>query len=246
MNIKRLPDDKIYYYESCWRQSQNDKKYDDNGVLYPFPVTGSKYSNRIYFISFLLKFQNYLDKIKHYNKYQKTKDCLICNAKDITDRRYMYKNIIWENGLIHYIKVHYIKPSSKFIKFVYDNLNQNSSINFVKIENECYKRGNLTYIVLKKNQIMILDALMKHGGYSKKYTYDDKTYRYFEHSGMIDFADNGVEKIIVSIEQMYTNKINDEIFMPKEIKYIADYEYIFHTHPPTPKPRRKSERWNII
>ena len=54
-----------------------------------------------------------------------------------------------------------------FIDFIFDlDLNEHFSINLLaRIE----EKENINYIKLEKNQIMILDALMKHGGYTKKY-----------------------------------------------------------------------------
>jgi hypothetical protein len=69
----------------------------------------------------------------------------------------------------------------------------------------------------------------------------NKIYRYSEHVGLLDFNKNGIEKIIISGETSRIEKSDSDIYMPKNIPYSMDYEYIFHTHPPTPKPGGRAE-----
>jgi len=77
--------------------------------------------------------------------------------------------------------------------------------------------------------------LMVHGGYAKKYVDENET-RFSEHAGMLDFADNVLSRIIVSANTTRVDQDDDEIYLPNDLDDIFDYEYIFHTHPPTPKP----------
>jgi hypothetical protein len=97
---------------------------------------------------------------------------------------------------------------------------------------------NLHYIKLDRNQLMILDALMKHGSYSKKYIdKKDKTiFRYSEHAGLLDFNNNGLDRVVISGKTNRVDVGDEEIFLPKNMTDATEYEYIFHTHPATPKP----------
>jgi hypothetical protein len=97
------------------------------------------------------------------------------------------------------------------------------------------KREKKSYIKITHNQMRILDALMNDGGYKKKY-YDNKNnFRWSEHAGLLDFSKNKLDKIIVSTKTNRTDKDDHEIFLPLNMIEAYDYEYMFHTHPPTPK-----------
>ena len=99
----------------------------------------------------------------------------------------------------------------------------------------------LYYVKLKSNQIMIMDALMYHGGYTKKYV-DAKTnnFRYSEHAGLLDFEGRFLDKVIVSGHTNRVDKGDDDIYLPSNMREALKYEYLFHTHPPTPKPGGRS------
>jgi hypothetical protein len=98
--------------------------------------------------------------------------------------------------------------------------------------------NNEEYVKLEKNKILILDALMTSGGRFKKYIdpYNDKVKRYSEHAGFLDFENGNLQKIVVSGQTDRIDEGDDEIFLPKDMEEMLEYEYIFHTHPPTPKP----------
>ena len=91
------------------------------------------------------------------------------------------------------------------------------------------------YLKIHKNQLLIMDALMIHGSYNKKYQDKKDIFKYSEHSGLLDFNNKGLEKIIVSAKTNRIDKGDDELFMPNDLKESFDYEYIFHTHPATPR-----------
>ena len=79
---------------------------------------------------------------------------------------------------------------------------------------------------------------MKHGGYNKKY-YDmikRNVTRYSEHAGFFDIRNKIVHNVIVSGNTLRIDRGDEEIFLPKNTPDAYNYEYIFHTHPPTPKP----------
>jgi hypothetical protein len=98
--------------------------------------------------------------------------------------------------------------------------------------------NNEEYVKLEKNKLLILDALMISGGRFKKYVdpYNENVKRYSEHAGFLDFDSGRLQKIVVSGQTDRIDEGDDEIFLPKDMDEMFDYEYIFHTHPPTPKP----------
>jgi len=127
-----------------------------------------------------------------------------------------------------------------------DNDNNNNKNKNKNIDKICHRNknkivddiDNTQYLKLEKNQIMILDALMKHGGYTKKYYDSEKTnlVRYSEHAGFLEIKDKHVYEIIVSGNTLRIDKGDEEIFLPSNMENSKSFKYIFHTHPPTPKP----------
>ena len=230
---------KIYKYESLWRSSINENKIDSNHKPFPYPEIRNEWDNMIPFLHKLEAIQSYLVYAKKYEK-SKKKDCLICNQKNITKGMYQIGNVYWEDGLEHYIEKHNIKPSEEFIDLISLFMMPQKS-NIVRINSKKVKKINdIKYVEITRNQLHIIDALLRHGGYDKKYIdkHNNKIYRYSEHSGLLDFEKKdgkGLDKIIVSGKTTRVDAGDEEIFLPKDIKY-KNYEYIFHTHPPTPKP----------
>lgn len=109
-------------------------------------------------------------------------------------------------------------------------LNDNQIIYANIIVNKKMKYLKLTY-----NQLLVLDGLMNMGGYKKKYIANNKKV-YSEHSGLLDFDNSGLERIIISGKFERIEKGDNDIFLPVNMIDAPDFEYIFHTHPPTPKP----------
>ena len=99
------------------------------------------------------------------------------------------------------------------------------------------------FIKINRNQLLILDALLEHGGYSKKYAdlKGKNIFRYSEHSGLFDVNSNKLQKIVVLGNTTRVDKGDNEIFMPNNVNDMYEYEYMFHTHPPTPKPGGRAE-----
>jgi len=221
---------KEYKTECIWRKSKKNIIKDINDKEFDFPthnihVWGNK--------------NNFLDKLKiihemldNKNKFEKVnKDCLICKKKYITTKNYYYKNYMWEDGLEHYVDFHNIEPSHSFKQFIFNDKLEKKKLDMIlsrKVKN------NITYIEITKNQLLILDALMEHGGKDKKYG-DNEIKRYSEHAGLLDFHKYELAKIIVAGNTLRVDAGDDEIYMPL-MEDMNDYEYIFHTHPPTPKP----------
>jgi len=89
------------------------------------------------------------------------------------------------------------------------------------------------HIKLTQNQLYILDTLLNDGG-TKQYIDKQNNLRYSEHSGMFDIANKKIDKIIISATTNREDKDDIEILLPRTDNYDMKYEYIFHTHPPTP------------
>lgn len=184
---------------------------------------------------FLEKLKNIQESIKLYKQdsiqyIENNKKCKYCD-KYISNKIYTLNNYNWENNVIHCVNNHNIIVNEKFVEFIMDfdiedyfsiKLSGDISNNFLKLD---------------KNQILILDALMKHGGYSKKY-YDTNMniIRFSEHAGYLEMNNKIVKNIVVSGNTDRVDKDDNVIFYPKTIKLKNKFNYIFHTHPPTPRP----------
>jgi hypothetical protein len=237
MNIIKK-EGKLYFYESYWRINKEDHDRDSFGNLFPYPKQHDNiWSGQEQFLEQLKNIENDLE----INKLTESriKSCLICK-KNINNGNYELSDFIWEDGLKHYIMKHNIKPSDEFIEFIYTYKSSKNIHNkrIIKYNSETYVVHDIKHIKINKNQLMIIDALLRHGGYNKKYIdkKNKKIYRYSEHAGLLDFNKNGVNKIIISGKTERVDIGDEEIFLPKNIPDAFDYEYIFHTHPPTPKP----------
>ncbi len=248
MNILKKENNKIVKLESYWKKSKNDNKRDDLDNDFPYPKEGSFWTEKEQFIDKLVKIEKYVIFKKGFHNFEEHEYCLLCKEKKeeiiVSSGYYYLQNIIWKNSLIHYIVVHNIKPSNEFIDFIYQfdikkELKKDKDFDIMKIDGEEYMLDNIKYLKLNKNQILIMDALMIHGGYNKKYfdnIEENKKYRYSEHSGLLDFDQHGLDKVIISAKTTRIDEGDDEIYLPKNMKEAFDYEYMFHTHPPTPKP----------
>ena len=71
-------------------------------------------------------------------------------------------------------------------------------------------------------------------------------YKYKEYSGLLDFNSNKLEKLIISMDKGNIDDNDDQIFLPQNIKEMLDYEYIFHTHPPTPSIGKRIKNDNVL
>nr|QBK88959.1 MAG: uncharacterized protein LCMiAC02_00520 [Mimivirus LCMiAC02] len=230
---------KIYKYESLWRNKKNIKITDYNGTLLPWPKSNVAWQMQKLFLNKLYSAETNLRRKNKFKKYSKDKykHCLICKQKNITTGLYELHDIRWENGLYHYIKEHNIKPSDKFIDMIFryqTNAKNIKTRKLAKIKGIKIIKQNKSYIKLDRNQILILDALMKHGSYKRYVDSKNKLFfRYSEHAGLLDFDNNGLERIIVSGNTTRVDVNDDDIFLPGDMIDMFDYEYIFHTHPAT-------------
>lgn len=225
-------------FESYW--PYDNITVDENKKELPFPKS-EKWNNRELFLGKLDNVETYLTRINKFNKYYKSeyKDCILCHQKNITTGYFELNNINWENGLFHYIEKHKTRPSEDYIDiiFKFNERELEEGREVARFKSVVVKEQKLKYMKLDINQLLIIDALMIHGSYSKKYIDTNNfVYRYSEHAGLLDFSNNGLDKIIISGK---TNRIDShdfDIFLPKNMVEAYDYEYIFHTHPATPKP----------
>lgn len=240
MNIV-IKNNKRYNFEGLWRNSEYVIEYDANKKAIPFPEKHKKWISQEQFIEKLNETEKSLTKNKNFFKYKEKKNCLICDKKNISSGIFKIKDILWEDGLNHYISEHNYKPNDIFIDAIYkykDVINKKK----IKFNSRIYTVEEKQYVKLDRNQIMILDALMEHGGYEKKYIDRKKgIYRYSEHAGLIDFDNQGVERIVISGRSNRVDRDDEEIYLPKNMPDAIDYEYIFHTHPPTPIPGGRAE-----
>lgn len=244
INIDNIP----YRYVFFWKNNINDTVLDSDNkpLLYP-SHNENIWTDKDSFLNELQLMQNNLYQNKKWIPYDKKsyKDCLLCDKKNITTGLYDINNIRWEDGLSHYIQKHNIKPPNGFIDFTYRYVNnmrnnkKNSSKVIGRLNGKKIVKSNKRYLKIDRKQILIMDALLVHGA---KKIYKDNSdnnkdiYRYSEHSGLLDFDNTGLEKIIISGKTNRVDPHDNEIFLPKNMIDALDYEYIFHTHPPTPKP----------
>jgi hypothetical protein len=203
-------------------------------------VEGSKWEKKN---RFLMKIKAIENLIKYNNRTTRTDSeyvCTLCKKKKVVIE-YNSEKYRWNSILYHIISEHNFKPNTDFIEFILKyNISAPTEVKKITVFNSNeYTINNLRYVKLEKNQLMILDALMEHGGYTKKYHNRKKRRLQFsnsEHSGLLDFDNSGLERIIVSGKTNRIDPGDSSIFLPENMEDAIDYEYIFHTHPPTPYP----------
>jgi hypothetical protein len=243
INLIRL-NNKLYKFESYWRPSRTSKIEDSEGVRLPYPkkYKGSPWQTKDIFIKKLQDTEKKLKTEKKYTEYEKSeyKDCLLCDKKNVTKGFFQINKFRWEDGLIHYITVHDIKPSDEFIDFIFRYQLDRHIVGIkrsTKIKGITIVKNSKRYLKIDRNQIMIMDALMMHG--SSKLYVDPKNkniYRYSEHAGLLDFNEDDLEKTIISGKTNRVDAGDEDIYLPNNMLDAFDYEYIFHTHPSTPRP----------
>lgn len=99
--------------------------------------------------------------------------------------------------------------------------------------------GKKKIFTVEKNDLFILDALM-HDGSQQKYSHSHSNLKYSEHGGLLDFDKHGLERIIVTTHKESDRK-DPEIYFPVVSEDVEDYEFMYHTHPPTPTPGARSK-----
>lgn len=234
--------DSIYKYEFLWRDNKYEKEYDSENKLLPYPVHNNvnTWVDKEIFLQQLSSAQKIFTERNKFKVYPKSKyrDCLLCDKKHIITGVFTVNGIKWNNGMAHYINKHNIKPSDEFIDYIYRFTNNITEVSHIigKVKAQQVIKHNKKMLKLDRNQILIMDALMWHGG--KKFYKDcnnNNIYRYSEHYGLLDFSNSGLEKIIIFANTNKVDPIDDDIFLPRHNVESYDYEYIFHTHPVTGK-----------
>jgi hypothetical protein len=108
-----------------------------------------------------------------------------------------------------------------------------------KIRSKYKYVGNTKVFIIQKNDLFILDALM-HDGSQQKYSHNQSKLKYSEHGGLLDFDSHGLEKIIVTTHKE-SDRNDPDIYFPIISDDIDDYEFMYHTHPPTPTPGSRAK-----
>lgn len=242
-----------YNLEKIYRKFKNDLTKDSKGDLYPYPKKDDEMINKKEFLNRLSDLNKILDTKGKFYDYKNKYDCLLCGQKNICTKRYYHNKVMWEDSLYHYVDKHDININSMFKNYLFtlkfDQMIDDITINRTKYNTKNKKlkksdmmilkkiqKNNKNYVKLEANQLLVLDALMAHGGYNKKYFgKKGKNKKYSEHAGLLDFEKNTVKRIVVAGNTHRVDDGDDEIFLPMSFDDMLDYEYIFHTHPPTPK-----------
>lgn len=107
-----------------------------------------------------------------------------------------------------------------------------------KIKSKYISVGKTKVFVIEKNDLYILDALM-HDGSQQKYAHHNNL-KYSEHGGLLDFDKHGLERIIISTKKEF-DKDDPEIYFPVITDDAEDFEFMYHTHPPTPVPGARTK-----
>lgn len=152
-------------------------------------------------------------------------NCHSCNYKN---KLAIYKkdDILFDNSLLHHVVHHNYKPHREILQKI-------KKTNKIKIKAKFEKDKHLHRFVLDHNQILILDSLLNFGN-SKLYKDKSKKFRYSEHAGLLDFDNHGLEKILISAKTDRQDIDDPEILLPQNMPDALEYEFMFHTHPPTP------------
>lgn len=232
-------DGKIYNLIGIWKKTKSDKSVDSKGQHYHFPTDNKIWTGSEQFIARLSDVQEYITNYEPKKKIRmndKKSECLLC-SENLSKNRFILNNYIWDDTLIHYVKSHNYEPYRDFIDKIFEyDISTKETLNLKgRISTNS---SSTSFLKLDRNQIMILDALMRHGGYNKKYydTNNKNIVRYSEHAGFLDVRNKIVHNIIVSGNTLRIDRGDEEIFLPVNTPDAFNYEYIFHTHPPTPKP----------
>jgi hypothetical protein len=164
-----------------------------------------------------------------------------CHSCDFNNKLILYKNsnLLFDNSLMHHVVTHNYKPDREILDHAKKKF---TGGNKIKIKATFSKENHLHKFILDRNQILILDSLMGNSASnnnpkdSKKYIDKAKKFRYSEHAGLLDFEHRGLEKILISGKTNRQDKDDPEILLPQNMPDALDYEFMFHTHPPTPYP----------
>lgn len=203
------------------------KKYLDIPLIYNYSDVNSNDIKGI--VNLTLK-----SKSKHIGNYK----CTSCNH---TNKLMLYKkeDLLFDNSIIHHMVEHNFKPHNELMSKLKVNTNQKRNTK-IKIKATFKKENHLDTFVLDRNQLLILDGLMNYGK-DKMYSDKKKNFRYSEHAGLLDFNHHGLEKILVSALTNRQDRDDPDILLPQNMPDALEYEFMFHTHPPTPYPGARAK-----
>lgn len=230
---------KLYKFESFWQEVFNTKgQKDEKNRIYPTLKNNHKktWHMKKLFLYKLKKLEENNKNNSHKKWYKFNLDeCTICKGK-INNVYYIVNGIVWHGSLLHYVLKHNIIPSESFIDFVirYDNNGHNIiKISRTLVPGKIIAKYDKTLLKLHKNQIYIMDSLMEHGQ-RKIYSVNARQkLKFSEHAGLLDFDTVNLSKILVYANTNVISRGDSEIFFPNTLDDAFNYEYIFHTHPPT-------------
>lgn len=120
-----------------------------------------------------------------------------------------------------------------------DHKDEIDNKNIIRLKPNIVSKNNNNYVKITQNQFRILDALLYDGSY-KRYIDTKKNLRYSEHSGLFEFRNNNLDRIVISGKSTYEDLQDKSILLPNNIYKNIENELIFHTHPPTPYPGARS------
>ena len=141
-------------------------------------------------------------------------------------------NIVWSDKLKYLILRNKSYPSEYFIDVILATEIIDSYICNPPIKLDSKYIDAFSYVCLRYNKLLIIDALMKQGS-NKRYLVDSDPpkYVYSEHSGGISVIDGVVDKIVVATDTDRIDSHDQDIFLPVNSDILATNDIIFHTHP---------------
>jgi hypothetical protein len=139
---------------------------------------------------------------------------------------YRIRDVYWSDNIVDRMKNH-LYPSMFFIGFINHLIVINSIILNPLIRTTVL--AEFHDIMLNRNQLLIIDALMINGS-KPVYPSNDK-YIYSEHSGAIKISNYTVTQIIISAQTNRISPGDSNIYLPVHMPNDMEFEYIFHTHP---------------
>jgi len=165
-----------------------------------------------------IKINKIIEKSKIINKKNK---CNICNK--LFNNIYDYDNkLIIKESAIHQLISHY-----------QININLYEKISKIEIP-----LCNIIYNLINTNNLSIIDGLYEEGSKkiyieNKKNIFNSKINRFSEHSGLLYFNNNKLDKITI-LNESRVGKGDPLIYLPHNNLEALLVDYLFHTHPKTP------------
>ena len=205
------------YYEYCDQKTM---------PTYPFFIKKLKQVQKI-----TTKFNS--KKIDFYDIQSIIQNITLCD-KCKNNKFYQLGNIVWSENVMHKIGSHQSYPTEYFIKIIINTYVINDKIINPPIKLKLHQINDLSYVPLRYNILLIIDALMKQGSYPRYMSTNGK-FIYSEHSGVLSIKNKMIDNLIISAETNRLDPNDDTIYLPINTNNLAQYEYLFHTHPNTTK-----------